>query len=45
MVEIFVKPEWVSPVAITLVGIIVFLVSSGIVLEILKITRWTLQSL
>ena len=43
MVEIFVKPEWVSPVAITLVGIIVFLVSSGIVLEILKITRWTLH--
>lgn len=41
MVEIFVRPEWVTPTFITLLAITIIVAGVGIVLELSKKTRWT----
>lgn len=42
MVEIFVRPEWVTPTFITLLAITIIIAGMGIIFELLKKTRWTL---
>lgn len=42
MVEIFVRPEWVTPTFITLLAITIIIAGVGIIFELLKKTRWTL---
>ena len=42
MVEIFVRPEWVTPTFITLLVITIIIAGMGIIFELLKKTRWTL---